>query len=405
MNRSFCSHCGQEHPAAATFCSETGRPLLSAPAAPVHEPQAAAPNPYAAAPNPYAAAPNPYAAAPNPYAAAPNPSVRHNYPLAIDTSSFATAVGLLMKTLPYALARFGVLFAVSIVTIIWYLVAFGGWFFLGKSIHPGVGFGWFIVCCAVFGYFWRLVVRYFLYLLKCGHIVVLTELITKGRIDDGGKGMFAYGKERVLSRFGQVNILFAVDALVKGVVRTFNRTLDFVANLLPLPGLASIVSFVNAVIYAATTYIDESIFSYGLAREEANPWANAKDGLIYYAQNSKEILKTGVFIVILDKVLTGLIWIVMLAPAFVFAALLPHSLAGGGFLFAFVLAALLAANVRSAFLQPLFLVMVMIKFHVQVQNQPINREWDARLTGISDKFRELSGKIAGYEQAPAPSAI
>jgi hypothetical protein len=311
-----------------------------------------------------------------------------------------------MKTLPYALARFGILLAVSIVTLIWYVVAFGGWAILGSNIHPGVGLGWFLTCCGVYGWVWWLVVRYFLYLLKCGHIAVLTELITKGQIDDGGKGMFAYGKDVVKSRFGEVNVLFAVDSLVSGVLRTFNRTLDFVTNLLPIPGLSSLASFVKAVIYAATTYLDETIFSYGLARQETNPWASAKDGLIYYAQNSQEILKTGVWIVILDKVLTGIVWLVMLAPAFVIAAILPKSMVAVGFWFVFGFAALLAGNVRAAFLKPLFLVMVMTKFHVQIQNQPINQEWDERLSRASNKFRELTDKIRGYRPAPAlaPSA-
>jgi hypothetical protein len=61
----------------------------------------------------------------------------------------------------------------------------------------------------------------------------------------------------------------------------------------------------------------------------------------------------------------------------------------------------LAGNVRAAFLKPLFLVMVMTKFHVQIQNQPINQEWDERLSRVSNKFRELTDKISGYRPAPA----
>ena len=34
--------------------------------------------------------------------------------------------------------------------------------------------------------------------------------------------------------------LFAVDSLVKGIVRAFNRTLDFIANLLPQHGFTSV---------------------------------------------------------------------------------------------------------------------------------------------------------------------
>jgi len=66
------------------------------------------------------------------------------------------------------------------------------------------------------------------------------------------------------------------------------------------------------------------------------------------------------------------------------------------------LAALLASNVRAAFLKPIFLIMVMTKFHVSIQNQPINQEWDARLSQVSDKFRQFDEKIRGYRPVPAP---
>lgn len=437
MSSSPCPHCGQPHPVAATFCTNTGRPIAPAPQAPAYAPTPGPAYPhappgahhfpgnagYAQAPAypqpggyaPQAAHPAYPSPAPVPVEASgwpmqphagtpgPAPGVRHAYPLAIQEAGFGTALGLLMKTMPYALARFGVLLAVSLITVVWYVVAFGGFGFLGGTIHPGVGLAWLIACFGVYGWLWWAIVRYFLYLLKCGHIAVLTDLITKGRIDDGGKGMFAYGKDVVRSRFGEVNVLFAVDAIVSGVVSAFNRSLNFVASLLPIPGLSSVVGFVNAVVRAATTYLDESIFSYGLARGETNPWASAKDGVIYYAQNSKEILKTGVWIVILDKVLTAVIWVVMLAPAFVFAALAPKSLVGFGFWFVFGFAALLAGNVRAAFLKPLFLVMVMTKFHVLIRNQPINQEWDERLSRVSDKFRTLAQNATGYRPAPAPA--
>jgi hypothetical protein len=328
--------------------------------------------------------------------------VRHTYPLAVGDAGFFTAAGLLRRTLPYALVRFGILLGVSVATIVWYAVAFGGWAWLATHVQKGIGVAWFLACCGVYGYFWWAAVRYFLYLLKCGHIVVLTDLITTGRIDDGGKGMFAYGKEVVKSRFGEVNVLFAVDLLVKGVVSALNRTLDFIAGLLPLPGLSSLASVANAVLRAATTYIDETVFSYGLARKETNPWLSARDGVVYYAQNSKEILKTAVWIVVLDKVLSAVIWVVMLAPAFALAAAMPG--AGGSVWFALVAAALLASTIRSAFLRPLFLVMVMVKFHVQVREQPIDEAWEARLTGLSDKFRQLGTRAAAHLPATPAAA-
>jgi hypothetical protein len=44
--------------------------------------------------------------------------------------------------------------------------------------------------------------------------------------------------------------------------------------------------------------------------------------------------------------------------------------------------------------------MVMTKFHVLVHNQPINLEWDGRLSSVSSKFTEIKNK-AGETWAPA----
>ena len=310
-----------------------------------------------------------------------------------------------MRTMPYALVRFGILVGFSLVTIVWFVVTFGGASLLGAKIHPWIGVGWLIVGLGAYGYTWWFVVRYALYLIQAGHVAVLTELITTGQIANGSMGMFEYGRRVVTERFGQVNLLFALDLLIRGVVHAFNRTLDWIAHLLPIPGLRSIVGIVNAVVRAATTYIDETIFSYNLARGDDNAWRSSKDGLIYYAQNSTEILKTALYVVVLDKVLTAALWVVMLLPAGLVVAILPTSLKVGGVFIGFGIAALFASNARQAFLKPLFLTMVMTKFHLVVRNQPISLEWDARLSSVSRKFTEIKDRAAGGwagAQPPVP---
>jgi hypothetical protein len=337
----------------------------------------------------------------------PEAPVRHSYPLAIQDASLSNAVSLLMRTMPYAVVRFGILFVFSLATIVWLVLTIGIGSWLGAKVHPFMGLIWMVGGLGAYGYAWWFVIRYALYLIQAGHIAVLTELVTTGSIGHGSTGMFDYGKKIVISRFGQVNLLFALDLLVAGVVRAFNRTLDFIAHLIPIPGLQSIVGIVNAIVRAATTYIDETIFSYNLARGDENAWRSSKDALIYYCQNAKEILKTAVWVVVLDAVLTVVVLAVMLAPAFLLLAVLPPSVAPGGFLAALVVAVLFAMPVRQAFLKPLFLVMVMTKFHVSVRNQAINLEWDQRLSSLSSKFREIKDKaVAGWSPAPGrlPSA-
>jgi hypothetical protein len=347
----------------------------------------------------------PYAPADSSYSH-PNEPVRHSYPLSVQNADLSTAIGLVMRTAPYALGRFGVLFATSVVTLIWYVVTFGGWALLARVIHPLAGLVWLVAGCVMYGYLWRTLVRYFLYMLKAGHIAVLTELITRGQIGEGREGMFEYGKRVVTDRFGQMNAMFALDLLVHGVVRAFNRSLDWIAGLLPIPGLRDIMGVVKAIVYSAATFIDETILSYSLARGDSDVFRSSRDGLIYYAQNSKEVLKTGIWIVVLDKVTTVIAWIVMLVPTLLIGALLPASVKGMGIVFTLVMSALFTWNLRAAFLEPLFLTMIMIKFHVSVHGQAINLEWDDNLSRLSTKFVELKNHIGvpiGSASKPAPA--
>jgi FHA domain len=332
----------------------------------------------------------------------PDRAVRHSYPLAISAAGFSDAFRLLMQTAPFVLARLGVLGALTVATIVWWVVLVGGFAFLAKAT-PLLGWAWVVAWCVVAGGIWRFVARYFLYLLKAAHIAVLTELITTGRIANGNESMFHYGRRIVTERFGEVNILFGLDMLIDGIVSAFNRTLDWVASLLPIPGLDSVTSVVRSVLRASTTYIDETIFSYNLARGDENAFRSSRDGLVYYAQNAREILKTGIWVVVADKVLSVAIWFIMLAPAFALAYVMP----GAAGLATVVIASLFAANVRSAILRPLFLTMVMVKFHSVVQGQSIELMWDQRLSTATSKFGELKQKADAWvrpAQPPQPAA-
>ena len=374
-------------------------PDVAPPPAPV--PRVAATQPMAAqgsAP-PRAAFGVPSAASPVGGYSHPDQAVRHSYPLAITSAGIGEAVRLLMQTAPFLLVRVGILTGLTVATILYWAVLLGGFVLFSKAT-PALGWAWVIALVFVAGSLWRFVVRYLLYVIKCAHIAVLTELITAGRIGSGNESMFQYAKRIVTERFGEVNAMFALDLLIAGIVGAFNRTLNWVANLLPIPGLDSMMGIVNSVLRASTTYIDETIFSYNLARGDENVFRSSKDGLIYYAQNAKEVLKTGLWVVVLDWGLSFVIWVVMLAPAFAVSWAMP----GNTLTFvAFFFAVLFAANLRSAVLQPLFLTMVMVKFHAMAQNQSINLEWDGRLSQASKKFDELKRQAEAWAR-PSPGA-
>src|SRR5262245_12189008 len=130
MPTAICPHCHQPHPAGSAFCPTTGQALV-------------------------VAQPGPQALAPQGYG-----GVKHSYPLAIQQASLGTAIGLLMKTLPYAGVRFGINIVVTIATIIFWVSALAGGAFLGAKVTPNLGWIWIIGWLIAFGFIWRLFLRY-----------------------------------------------------------------------------------------------------------------------------------------------------------------------------------------------------------------------------------------------------
>ena len=330
-------------------------------------------------------------------------SIPHSYPLAVRNSGLFSAIGLLTRTLPYALMRFAVSFAFSIACIVWLTVTIGGAAVAGRFIAPVFGVGWFITCIVAAGWFWGAVLRYVMHLIECGHIAVLTELIVHGRVGNGNESMFAYGKRIVTERFGEVNVLFAMNLLVRGVVNAVHSTIEGIGHLLPIPGLAAIGNIVTAILRAATRYMDKVIFSYNLACGDPNPWRSAQQGLVYYAQNAKPLLKQAVWIVVLEYALSIVLWIALLVPAAAVTAILPHAVRNVGAVVTIGIAALFALSARGAFLKPVFLIMVTVRFHELIEHQPVNQEWVARLGQLSSKFSDL-GQKAQNSLAPRPAA-
>ena len=331
-------------------------------------------------------------------------SVPHNYPLAIRDSGLSSSIGLVLGTLPYALMRFATLFAFSGACIVWIVVMIGGSVWLSSHIAGAFGAVWFICCLLVAGWFWTAILRYVLHLIECGHVAVLTELIVYGKVGNGTESMFAYGKRIVTERFAQVNVLFAMNVLVRGVVNAVHRMLEGIGSMLPVPGLETIANVLTAVLRAATRYMDKVIFSYTLACNTPNPWQGSRDGVVYYAQNAKPILKTSVWIVICEHVLSLFLWLLLLAPAAMLTAMLPHSVRQMGGVITAIIAILCALAARAAFVKPIFLVMIMVRFHALIEHQAINQDWVTRLDQLSDKFRNLGNKAQNYVGTPAAPA-
>jgi hypothetical protein len=306
--------------------------------------------------------------------------------------SVGRTVGLMLQTLPFIVMRMIVYFGITIA----YLVAVGAGALVGYGVghisdDPAafslwggfVGFG--VVSVAVY---W--IREYILYILKAGHIAVMVELM-QGKALPDGKGQIDYAKDVVTARFGEANVLFALDQLVKGCIAAITGLVGGIAAFLPLPGLDGLVAFINTVIRLSLTYVDEIILGYNIKLNSRNPWETSRQGLVLYAQNGKIMVKNAIWLSIMLWVVALVIFIIMLAPMAGLFFLLPGDIAG----WSFVAAIVFAWAFKAAFLEPFAIAALMDVYFRVIEGQTPNVEWDRRLAEASAKFRELKEKALG----------
>jgi uncharacterized membrane protein len=303
--------------------------------------------------------------------------------------SIRQVLGLLAQTAPFLVFRFLIYFGI---TLAYFLVTGAGagiGYFIGMiGDDPGAYSVWggvfgFIAVSAVM-YFVR---EYLLYLVKAGHIAVLVELM-EGKSIPNGRGQIDYAQQVVRERFAQSSVLFALDQLIKGVLKAFNRTFFTIAALLPIPGLAGVVKFVNTVINLSLTYLDEVILAYNLRTRAENPWKSSQTALVLYAQNYKSFLKNAFVLAFVVWGLTLLVFLLILAPVAGLVSLFPGS-AGP---LTVLVAVVFAWGVKQAVIEPIAMTALMQVFFKVTEGQAPNPEWESRLDQVSGKFRTLKDK-------------
>lgn len=320
--------------------------------------------------------------------------------------SLGGALGMMARTMPFILLRMAVYFGITLGYILvtgagagigYGVGGLGGEDFRASATMWGgfAGFG-------IFGAIMYWVREYILYIVKAGHIAVLIELID-GKPMPEGRGQVAHATAVVKERFPQASLLFAVDQLIKGVIKTISGLVRGILGILPIPGVQQIAGIFSAFMRVAVGFVDEVILAYAIRTKSENSWRSAKEALVLYGQNYKVMLKNAAWLAIFVYGLGLLVFLVMLAPAALVVYLMPGAWAAGGVVFAL----LFAWSVKAALLEPFAIACMMQVYFRTIEGQTPNPEWEAKLEQMSGKFRELKGRAlgsVGTEPAPVGGA-
>lgn len=309
--------------------------------------------------------------------------------------SVSKAVGLMFKTMPFIILRVLVYFGIAVGFVLctgvgagvgWGIGAFGEDDFQATATGYGGLFGFAGASTVLF--FLR---EYILYIVKAGHIAVMVEIMDGNEIPQG-RPQIAHASKIVKERFVEANVLFAMDRLIAGVIRMITGMLDGLASLIPIPALKNIVGIIKAFLKIALGFLDEIILAYAIRKKSDNPWESSQEALVYYAQNSKHILKNAAYLALIVYVLSFVIFLIMLAPAALAIYLIPGAWSAGGVVFAFIF----AWAIKQAFLEPFAVACMMQVYFEAIEGQSPDPVWEGHLSNASKRFQKMTTKAKAW---------
>lgn len=234
------------------------------------------------------------------------------------------------------------------------------------------------------------VLRFFLmhyvgYMLKAGHIAIIMTAVTTGQIPEN---QFEVGKKMVIDRFATANVYLVVDSLVSKAVKQLQHMVDKAGNLFgAIPGMNFLTNVLGIFIGIFLGYIDECCIGYTFYKQDQGAFKSAADGVAIYAQNWKRLLKDAAKTTIMVVLLViGLTLAVFLVIGGLFALLHWNRF------IAFLLAAMIATVIKSAFIDSWILVKMMSSYMEVAPSTELSFDLYGKLCGLSEKFKELFNK-------------
>jgi len=290
-----------------------------------------------------------------------------------------TAGEIYSKTMPFVWAKLLLGLATVAISAALFGILMGlAWLFNSE----GVAVFMLLVWLGAFGVLRFIIMHYAGYLLKAGHIAVITEAVTTGRIPEN---QMSYGKKMVLDRFATASVYFAVDKLVSAAVKQIQRSVGRLGKTFDfIPGMKSITSLAQYFVELSLGYIDECCLGYTFYKTDQSVYKSAADGVVIYAQNWKTLLASAAQT--MAMVIGGLAAVTLLL--FLVLGLLFRAFAWPGWA-AFVLALLMALAIKSAFIDSFVLARTIVAYMGLAPTTDISYDLYGKLSGLSPKFKEL----------------
>lgn len=301
-----------------------------------------------------------------------------------------TAKDLFSKTTPFIWAKLLLgLITVGISAVLLVIFMGLGWLF-GEN-------GMLLMFClwlGATGFVRFILLHYFGYLLKAGHVAVIAEACKTGKIPDN---QVNYGKAMVTRRFATSNVYFAVDKLVSAAVKQIQNAVGKVGGALDfIPGMGAVTGAAQFFVSISLGYVDECCLGWTFWNQEQGAFKSAADGVVIYAQNWKALLGGAAKTMLKVLLALAAVALAIFVPIGVLFKILHWSP-----LAAFLLACLVAWVVKFAVMDSYIMIQMMAVYMGVAPNTQITFDLYGKLCNLSSKFKELFQK--GQSESPAPA--
>ncbi|MCD6477626.1 MAG: hypothetical protein J7K87_01355 [Candidatus Aenigmarchaeota archaeon] len=298
---------------------------------------------------------------------------------------FKLGTKIFFKTWPFILLRIVLGFAFAAFVIIYFAFWFWLIFKFLNSISLLVSIIVFLISFGIFIKLYQLFVRYVMYMFKAAHISVIAEIFKTGAVP---KGQVKFGLEKVKKHFLSSSGLFAVDLVIDSILREFHKLATRVESAIPIQQLRTLIKIIVAVISTVVSYIDEAILSYIFLKEDKNTWKSARDGIVLYAKNWKELLVVSGVLVIGLYLFTYIVFQITFS-----SGIIAHSFfAGLGTFVVWAIILAIVAVIYIGILQPYVQTIIITTFLNEIKDDTPDSKTMDWLMSISGKFRELVSK-------------
>lgn len=289
------------------------------------------------------------------------------------------------KTMKFVWLKLALGMAVVVASAILGAIMFGIAAATGGDLFGVMLFLWIIISVGGFGAVNRLVG----YMLKAGHVATVAEIVTTGNVPED---VVKFGTDKVKAKFATAAAYYALDSLLTGALNQINKGIDVIGNLLgKIPGMENIVSFLKTFVNIALGNVDECCLAYTFYKEDQSSFESAADGVVIYFQNWKVVLKSALKLSLLSMLFTFVVFLVIM---FMLIGIVSATGAegAGAFFIGFILAVLIAAILKSAFLDSYIMVCMIHSYMEVAPTTELTFDLYEKLCGISSKFKSLFNK-------------